>query len=102
MIGEPPGIVDLTASRRLQLAAETGGGLGIVVNPEGGFAASALESRWRINAAPAGDAVRPRWQVTLERSRGGARNAHWIVERDEETGDFAVVAAPADRSAVSL
>ncbi len=102
VIGEPPGIVDLTASRRLQLAAETGGGLGIVVNPEGGFAASALESRWRINAAPAGDAVRPRWQVTLERSRGGARNAHWIVERDEETGDFAVVAAPADRSAVSL
>ena len=99
VIGEPPGTIDLTASRRLQLAAETGGGLGIVVNAKGGFAASALESRWRIDPAPAGDAVRPRWRVALERCRGGARNAHWIVERDEETGHFAVVAAPADRPA---
>ena len=99
VIGEPPGMVDLTASRRLLLAAESGGGLGIVINMQGGFAASALESRWRIDAAPAGDAIRPRWRVGLERSRGGAQNVSWIVERDEETGHFAVVAALADRPA---
>ena len=106
VVGEPPGTVDLTASRRLQLAAETGGGLGIVINAKGGakggFAASALESRWRIDAVPAGDAVRPRWRVGLERCRGGARNAYWIVERDEETGNFAVVAALADRPVTAL
>lgn len=99
VIGEPPGMVDLTASRRLLLAAESSGGLGIVINMQGGFAASALESRWRIDAAPAGDAIRPRWRVGLERSRGGAQNVSWIVERDEETGHFAVVAALADRPA---
>lgn len=99
VVGEPPGAVDLTTSRRLQLAAEAGGGLGIVVKAKGGFAASALESRWRIDAVPAGDAFRPRWRVGLERCRGGARNAHWIVERDEETGNFTVVAALADRPA---
>lgn len=99
VIGEPTGTIDLTASRRLQLAAEIGGGLGIVINMQGGFAASALESRWRIDAAPAGDTIRPRWKVVLERSRGGAQNVSWIVERDEETGRFAVVAALADRPA---
>jgi protein ImuA len=104
VIGEPPGTVGLTASRRLQLAAEAGGGLGVVLNPGGAgrFAASALESRWRIDAAPAGDAIRPRWKVTLERCRGGAQGLRWMVERHEETGDFAVVAAPADRPAAAM
>lgn len=99
VIGEPPDIVDLTASRRLQLAAEAGRVLGIVVNPDGAgrFTASALESRWRIDPVPAGDVMRPRWKIALERCRGGAQGLYWMVERNEETGDFAVVAAPADR-----
>ena len=103
VIGEPPGSVDLTASRRLQLAAEAGGTLGIVLNPEGAgrFAANALESRWRIDTAPAGDVFRPCWKVSLERCRGGAQGLHWIVERNEETDNFAVVATPADRSAAA-
>ncbi|MDD9917736.1 MAG: damage-inducible mutagenesis protein [Rhodospirillaceae bacterium] len=104
VVGEPPGIVDLTASRRLQLAAEAGDTLGIVLNSEKGvrFAASALESRWRIDSAPAGDIARPRWKVVLERCRGGIREPHWMVERDEETGHFAVVAALADRPVAAL
>ncbi len=99
VIGEPPGAVDLTASRRLQLAAEAGGALGVVLNPDdtGRFAASALESRWRIMAASADDVSRPCWKITLERCRGGTQGQYWMVERNEETGDFAVVAAPADR-----
>jgi protein ImuA len=103
VIGAPPGAVDLTASRRLQLAAEAGGTLGIVLDKGGAgrFAASALESRWRIDAAPAGNANGLRWRVVLERCRGGAQGAHWMVERDEETGDFAVAAAPADRPAAA-
>lgn len=103
VVGEPPGTVDLTASRRLQLAAETGGGLGIVLHPNraGRFAASALESRWRVEAAPGRDVLRPRWMVTLARCRGGAQGSNWIVERHEKTGDFAVVAEAADRPAAA-
>lgn len=103
VIGEPSESVDLTASRRLQLAAEMGGTLGIVVNPEGAgrFAANALESRWHVTPAPAEDVIRPCWKVSLERCRGGTRGLYWIVERNEETGNFAVVAAPADRSAAA-
>jgi protein ImuA len=99
VIGEPTGAVGLTESRRLQLAAEAGGTLGMVLNPDGAghFAASALESRWRIDAAPADDVTHPRWTVTLERCQSGIRGAYWMVERDEETGNFTVVAAPADR-----
>lgn len=104
VIGEPSGLVDQTASRRLQLAAEVGDTLGIVLNSERGvwFAASALESRWRIDNAPAGDVACPRWRVVLERCRGGVREPYWMVERDEETGHFAVVAALADRPVAAL
>ncbi len=107
VIGAPPGTVDLTASRRLQLAAEAGRTLGIVLDTGGAgrFAASALDSRWRIDAAPAGDAAGLRWRVALERCRGGAQGApqgaHWMVERHEETGDFTVAAALADRPAAA-
>ncbi len=103
VIGEPSGAVNLTASRRLQLAAEAGGTLGVVLNVDGAgrFAANALESRWRIEAAASGDVVRPCWQVILERCRGGTRGLSWMVERNEETGDFAVVATPADRPVAS-
>ena len=98
VIGEPLGIVDLIASRRLQLAAEAGETLGIVLNVEKEvrFAPSALESRWRIDSEPAVDLVRPRWRVVLERCRGGVHEPYWIVERDETKGHFAVVTAFGD------
>lgn len=101
VIAEPPETVDLTASRRLQLAAEAGDMLGLVLHSARGarFAASALESRWRIETAAAAGMRRPRWDVTLERCRGGIRELHWIVEKNEQTGHFAVAAAPADRPA---
>src|SRR5579871_3703792 len=46
--------LDLTAARRLQLAAEAGAGFGIVVRPDDLAArgASAACSRWRIRSAP--------------------------------------------------
>lgn len=104
VIGEPPGAVDLTASRRLQLAAETGGGLGLVLGrgrTGESLASNALESRWRIDAAPLSPAARAGWgwRVTLERCRGMAMaaSAQWMVEWDETTGDCVVVAAPGDR-----
>lgn len=107
VIGEPEGHVDLIASRRLQLAAETGGVLGLVLARGTGrqqhFAPSALESRWQVDSlpAPARHRAKPCWRVTLARCRGMPQreNAYWTVERDESTGHFTVADAFAGRPA---
>lgn len=107
VVGEVAGAVDLGASRRLQLAAEAGGGLGLVLDgvPAGdgsGLAANALTTRWRVAALPAGSTAegigigRARWRLSLWRCRGGSPGI-WDVEWNDETGDFALVAALADR-----
>ena len=64
---------DLTATRRLQLAAEAGGGTALLVFPatESRNRLSAATTRWRIAAHPAARPDCPRWQVSLERCRGG-------------------------------
>lgn len=112
--------IDLTASRRLQLAAEAGGTFGLLlrgtVQGAGNSAAPPIASvtRWRVTAAPSGP-TRPaplpvsllgatRWQVELLRVRGG-RPHHWLLEwrHDpicETAGGFALAAAPGDRPAV--
>ena len=95
--------LDLAGSRRLQLAAEKGT-TGFALRLDGGeAAASAVETRWRIAGAPSlppaddrlgiGD---PRWRVTLERCRGG-RPGHWLMERNDATGDLALAPALRDR-----
>ena len=116
--------VDLTASRRLQLAAEAGGTFGLLLrgaidsagNSAGNSAVPPLASmtRWRVTAAPSSPAWPPslppslpgaaRWRVELLRARGG-RPHHWLLEwhhdPDYQTaGGFALAAAPGDRPAV--
>lgn len=89
---------DLTAGRRLQLACEKRGGLGLLLHrrPYGGRAGegprtvsgSASFSRWRVGPQPSGappDDIGlgpPRWRVELERCRGG-RPGGWILEAQE-------------------
>ncbi|MCR9257419.1 MAG: hypothetical protein NXI16_15130 [Alphaproteobacteria bacterium] len=67
--------VDLTAGRRLQLAAEAGGVTGLMVATgyrAGKAVASAAETRWRVRPAPSADPFRRAvWALDLERSRGG-------------------------------
>ncbi|MDD9878614.1 MAG: hypothetical protein OXR84_14340 [Magnetovibrio sp.] len=76
-----------TALRRLQLAAETGGTLGFLLNA-GRETAGSATTRWRVRAAesrhPRGPwPGRPCWQLDLLRCRGGEA-ASWLVEwRDE-------------------
>jgi protein ImuA len=95
--------LDLAGSRRLQLAAEKGT-TGFALRLDGGdAAASAVETRWRIASAPSvapeddddgiGD---PRWQVALERCRGG-RPGHWLMEKNDATGDLSLAPALRDR-----
>jgi len=75
--------LDPTAVRRLQLAAETGGALGLLLRPDaadGG--ASAAHTRWRVGAlAGTGSAHGlgdPRWRLDLLRCRGGPPRSGWM------------------------
>ncbi|MDO9707404.1 ImuA family protein [Paracraurococcus lichenis] len=77
--------LDMTAARRLQLAAEAGGAIGLLLRPdaeeESGGATAAL-TRWRVGALAgtggAHDLGDPRWSLELLRCRGG-RPQHWDV-----------------------
>ena len=106
VLGELEGL-DLTASRRLQLAAESSGVTGFLLDLSAGVPAwknrrpeglSAAVTRWRLDAAPSQDEEEdraprpagglpglgaPRWSVALERCRGG-RPGRWTLIREEE------------------
>ena len=111
VIGECDDAINLTASRRLQLAAEAGGATGFILRRGGfqrssitaggddpKFTPSACSSRWEIDACSGTPGMGTRWQVSLKRCRGGFGTGTWLVEHDEATRDFSMVAAPGDRS----
>jgi len=90
---------DLTATRRLQLAAEAGGATALLAFPASerrSLRLSAATTRWRIAACPAVMPDRPRWRVCLERCRNGGRR-EWIIEWSHEALRLRVSAALADR-----
>ncbi len=117
VIGELSGKLTLTASRRLQLAAEQSGVTCLVlrcgrrhddarlVEP------TAAATRWRVSAMPAPalfahapetpGLARPRWRLDLVRCRGG-EPASWIVEATDETGHLGIPANLADGPAAAL
>ena len=87
-------VSDLTpaSSRRLQLAAETGGVAGLAVT-SGRTVTSGATTRWRVGAAPStptpwGGLGPPTWTVALERCRGGLPRSWTLAWRD---GRFATV-----------
>ena len=84
--------LDLVASRRLQLAAATGGVTGFLLTRGQPSAVSAAALRWRISGLQDG-----RWRVVLERRRGGRPGA-WILEKNDETDHLTVAAELADGS----
>ena len=99
--------LDLTASRRLQLAAETGGVTAIALRPpDSRLGPTAAATRWLVAPAPSRETEgyagvgRPRWRVDLQRCRGG-RPRHWLMEWDDATGVVDLVAALADRPAAA-
>jgi protein ImuA len=92
-----PEALDLTASRRLMLAARRAGVpcLLIFARPLGG--ATAALTRWRVaphaSGPPPFDPAAPglaAWTLTLERSRAG-RPGQWTVEWHHATHRFALV-----------
>ena len=115
VVGELGGKLDLTASRRLQLAAEMAGVPVLVVRRprHAGVsieAPNAAATRWRVGPVPSAPASaietgpfsltvgRARWRLDLVRARG-AEPASWIVEAFDEKGGLALPALSGHRSA---
>ncbi len=87
-------------TRRLQLAAEAGGTLGLVVRPRAELQAhSAARTRWRVSAEVSRESDQ-RWSVELVRCKGvrpKGEALRWGVERSDATGHVRVVPFSADR-----
>jgi protein ImuA len=98
----------LTASRRLQVAAEASGVPALVIRRWWTVAQkdltklpTAASTRWRVSpvpseVVPAGGLKRGRWQVELVRCRG-AQPRSWILEACDAQGRLALPANLADR-----
>ncbi|BBK33443.1 hypothetical protein STHU_40770 [Allostella humosa] len=101
--------LSMTASRRLQLAAESAGGLGIAIRrwrrqaDAADFGQpTASVTRWRVTTCPPALPVpgvgRARWHLELIRCRAG-ESADFEVEACDAAGRIALAADVADRPA---
>lgn len=109
VIGEVDGrsaALGLSATRRLQLAAEETQTPVLLFTGHGKAAASVALTRWQIASAEsesefdAGEAEklpgRPRWATSLTRCRGG-QPGRWLMEWNGEIAGFSFVAPMPDR-----
>ena len=108
VVGEVGGRLTLTASRRLQLAAEGSGVVAFALRRSRRHDDPALRepcaaaTRWRVGVLPQGAApgmpglARARWQLDLVRCRGGEAHS-WMVEACDAQGRLGVVPDLADR-----
>jgi protein ImuA len=97
---------DLTATRRLALAARDGGGLGLLLRHRISPEASAAATRWEIAAAPSipdafGGLGRTAFELSLVKNRRGPLG-RWTIAWDHHERSFsplsvAVAAAALDR-----
>lgn len=96
VIGAIAGGLDLTQSRRLNLAAATHATPLMLSRGANAAVTSAAATRWRIAPAPAArdhfdTFAYWRWHVTLERCRNG-RTGTWLIEWDHAACRFRSVA----------
>jgi protein ImuA len=92
---------DLTAGRRLSLAAEKSGVPALLLRGQPAPPQSVCTTRWRVASAPThstpglGDVGAPRWRIELRRNRFGAPSAAetptWLLEWNDETHCLSVV-----------
>lgn len=100
VVGDGRGLT-MAESRRLQLAAGDGGGVGLFVRSMGESGViSAARTRWVVEPEPATDG-RPRWAADLARARGTATGGarRWVVRMDDEAGLVGVDQQPVGRCA---
>ncbi|MFC3677752.1 ImuA family protein [Ferrovibrio xuzhouensis] len=86
--------VDLTESRRLQLAAEASGGIGFIIRRD--RQPSAALTRWLVEPARSQDCS-PSWKLTLERCRGAETGGTWQLGWDHASLSFRLAAQMANR-----
>lgn len=110
VIGEVSGEFGLTASRRIQLAAEGTGVTAFALRLSRRFddplldAPNAALTRWRVQGVPSPPAYpddpnvlgvgRLRWRLELRRARGGVARS-WIVDGPDAAGQLALPASMA-------
>lgn len=89
--------LSFATSRRLALAAETGGTPILLLHQRDDNSASIAETRWKISSKPSAKAPlapeapgHPRWHVELTRCRSGQQGA-WSMEWNCETHCFSLV-----------
>lgn len=93
VLAEPEKPLSLTAGRRLQLAAEAGRTLGVMLIRQG-QGSNATETRW--TAAPiAGDSTLARWSLIKNKS---GTLGEWMVSWDGTSAAFHLVSAAGERS----
>jgi protein ImuA len=83
---------DLTATRRLSLAARNGGGLGLLLRHRGAPWATTATTRWKVAAAPSepdrfGGLGRTIFDLSLNKNRRG-HSGRFIVSWDHEARTF--------------
>lgn len=116
VVGETSRRVTLTASRRLQLAAEASGTPAFLLRRSRRFddprllEPNAATTRWRVAPLPSPPPIaeaptvpgmaRAMWRLDLIRCRGGEA-ASWIVEATNAQGHLTVVSDLSDRSAAA-
>lgn len=91
VVFEPSKPLSLTAGRRLQLAAEAGGALGLGLIAEGA-GSPAAETRWHCAPLPSVGEDSTLWRWSLIKNKSGT-TAGWDLRWDDETHRIAVVAA---------
>lgn len=89
-----PRALDLTASRRLAVAAEESGVTALILRVDAEPAPSAAHTRWQVAAAPScpleGNAPgHPAFDIALLRQRGRPDGGHWRMEWHREQARFA-------------
>ncbi len=103
VIGTRVKSMDLTASRRLQLAAEQANTPVLLLRNYHDNAPSAAATRWRVAPAPAardayGFYEQARFRVALDYARGG-KAGEWVMEWNHEAHSLRLSSALGDRAA---
>ena len=99
VVAAPPPLSRIDA-RKLQLAAERGGGVGILLRPFGQSPHYAAATRWLIRPAP-GERTIQRWNIQLLHAAGGQVGQSINLEMSRETLELRAVtpqATPATQS----
>jgi protein ImuA len=92
---------DLTAGRRLSLAAEKSGVPALLLRGQPAPTQSVCTTRWRVASAAThstpglNDVGAPRWRIELRRNRFGVPSVtetpNWLLEWNDETHCLSVV-----------